>query len=293
MSNSTGEGEGAAPPEETKQATGGAAAPGAPSGTAIADKSKAEVKHADVALAKGDQSKDALKRKLEELSAQLDALASEVVVAGEWGIFCTGSEVANGAQQPGIYAVLSRAYSSLAAEKPVEVEQALLEGRAALNCALCDQWLWRVNNQYGLLPILFTVFFTAATYQFVFGVMLGLSIPEAIKHPAFAGMIGAVLRSLYWLHFQIGKGLLRPRWFMSFIATPIIGVILGWIVSLLIGALALLASGNANVQTDWRTVSLLAAFAGFKWEWAIAWLEDSAKAIQARIKEKPSAKPKG
>lgn len=229
-------------------------------------------------------------RKL-ELARKLNDLASEVVVADEWGVFCK-EEAADGSQQPFVYKVLARAYAALGAGKPEEVEQALLEGRAALNGALCCKWLWRINNQYGVVPILFTALFALATYYFIFLVGLRLDLPEAIRHPAFAGMIGAVLKSLYWLQFQTGKGLLRPRWFTSFIVTPLIGAILGWIVSLLIGAIALLASSGSAVRTDWKTVSLLAALAGFKWEWALGWMEESAKALQARFKEKPSAKPK-
>jgi hypothetical protein len=223
-------------------------------------------------------------RKL-ELAQKLNALASEVVVADEWGIFCKERAASGGLQQPFVYQVIARAYMALAAGKLEEVEQTLLEGRAALNRALCGQWLWRVNNQYGVLPILFTALVTLATYHLIFHVGLGIDLQEAIKNPVFAGMIGAVLKSLYWLQFQTGKGLLRPRWFTSFIVTPLIGAILGWVVSLLIGAVALLASSGSAVQTDWKTVSLLAAFAGFKWEWALGWMEESAKAFQARFKD--------
>jgi len=230
-------------------------------------------------------------RKL-ELARKLNDLASEVVVADEWGIFCKEKAAADGLQQPFVYQVLARAYSAMAVGKPEEVEQALLEARAELNRALCGQWLWRVNNQYGVVPILFTALFTLVVYYVVFQVALGLDLPAIKHHPAFAGMIGAVLKSLYWLQFQIGKGLLRPRWFTSFIVTPLIGAILGWVVSMLVVAVALLASSGSAVKTDWRTVSLLAAFAGFKWEWALGWMEESAKAIQARFKEKTPSKPK-
>jgi hypothetical protein len=226
-----------------------------------------------------------------ELARDLNNLASEVVVADEWGIFKDAEPGTGAHEPPRIYQTLAAAYQALAAGKLEEVEIALLAGRAGLNRAQNSDRAWRINNHFGLLPILFIAFSTLLVYRFVFQGWLGVEGADIITHAAFAGMVGAVLRSLYWLQFQTGKGLLRPRWFTTFIVAPPIGAIFGWLVSLLVKTAAQAVSKGA-VETDWKTVSLLAAFAGFKWEWALGWLEETAHSIQARTKDKTPAKPK-
>ena len=226
-----------------------------------------------------------------ELARDLDNLASEVVVADEWGLFKDARREAVAEQPPHIYQTLALAYQALAAGRLDEVEIGLLTGRAALNRAQNGDRVWQLNNHFGFLPIVFIAFSTLLVYWFVFQRWLAISGADIITHAAFAGMVGAVLRSLYWLQFQTGKGLLRPRWFTSFIVAPPIGAIFGWLVSLLVKAAAQAVSKGA-LETDWRTVSLLAAFAGFKWQWALGWLEETARSIQSRMKDKTPAKPK-
>jgi hypothetical protein len=226
-----------------------------------------------------------------ELARDLNNLASEVVVADEWGIFKDAEPGTGAHEPPRIYQTLAAAYQALAAGKLEEVEIALLAGRAGLNRAQNRDRAWRINNHFGLLPILFIAFSALLVYRFVFQWWLGIEGRDIVTHAAFAGMVGAVLRSLYWLQFQTGKGLLRPRWFTTFIVAPPIGAIFGWLVSLLVKTLAQAVSKGA-VDTDWKTVSLLAAFAGFKWEWALGWLEETARSIQARTRDKTPTKPK-
>ena len=226
-----------------------------------------------------------------ELARNLNNLASEVVVADEWGLFKDARREAVAEQPLHIYQTLALAYQALAAGRLDDVEVGLLTGRAALNRAQNGDRVWQINNHFGFLPIVFIAFSTLLVHWFVFQRWLAVSGPDIITHAAFAGMVGAVLRSLYWLQFQTGKGLLRPRWFTSFIVAPPIGAIFGWLVSLLVKSAAQVVS-KGTVETDWRTVSLLAAFAGFKWEWALGWLEEAARSVQTRMKDKTPAKPK-
>ena len=232
---------------------------------------------------KTDQCK--LDERKEELDQSLSSLASEVLVADEWGIFKSGGSK----EKPAIYGQLTRASNALEAGKFDDAEAEILNGWEMLNNAQNANWVWRMNNRFGILPIFFTAMSAVLTYLFVFRIWLDLDRMSVIHHAAFAGMVGAVLRSLYWLQFQTGKGLLRPRWFTTFIVAPPIGTILGGLIYLLIKA-SVQAVSKDIVNTDWPTISLLAAFAGFKWEWALEILEEAAKSVQARIKEKTPAK---
>lgn len=229
----------------------------------------------------------------QELEQDLNNLISEVVVADEWGIF-KNTNTQTGIPQPSAMdELLAQAREALAAGKLKEAEAAILRGRQALNHAQITNWGWAINNQFGLLPILITALFALLTYRVVFRMWFGLDGMNLVHHAAFAGMVGAVLRSLYWLQYQTSKGLLRPRWFVTFIVAPPLGAILGWLVSLLVRvSVQAVTAGKDSVNTDWRTISLLAAFAGFNWEWALGILEEAAKSTLARIREKTPSKTK-
>ena len=44
------------------------------------------------------------------------------------------------------------------------------------------------------------------------------------------------------------------------------------------------ASGAGTIQAESNAVSFIAAFAGFKWDWAMTWLQDAVKSLQAQKK---------
>jgi hypothetical protein len=228
-------------------------------------------------------SKDAkLDQDKQKLAQSLDELAGEIVVADEWGIF-------GNAQPPAIYVALDLAYETLAVGKPEQAQAAILNVQAALNQAQNASWSWQIQNRFGLPSILLVALSTLVTYDLIFWPKFWFDWTKVIEHATFAGMVGAVLRSLYWLQFQAGRGVFRPRWFVSLLVAPPIGIMLGWLVSLLINAAAQ-AVNKGTVNADWRTICLLAAFAGYNWEWTLEWLEEAANSIRSRIKEKAVAK---
>src|SRR5207248_10849950 len=87
----------------------------------------------------------------------------------------------------------------------------LLQGRAALNRAQ-SRWWYVANNRFGILPIVLTAAGTLIIYWVLFIYLLNLSFFETAHHPVFWGLVGAVLKSLYWLQQKTNRGLLRPRW---------------------------------------------------------------------------------
>jgi len=230
-----------------------------------------------------------LKERQDQLEQELNDLENEVIVAGEWGIFPERKTEAGAPQPGGIHSVLADAHKALDDGKLDDAQRAILRGRKELNRAETSSWNWAINNQFGFLAIVLTALSTLLIYKFVFQMWLGLRGMNLLHYAAFAGLVGAILRNLYWLQYQTNRGLFRPRWFTSFIVAPPIGAILGWLVSLLV-KVTVQAVSKDSVETDWRTISLLAAFAGFNWNWALRVLEDAAKSTLERVKGKSSAK---
>jgi hypothetical protein len=211
------------------------------------------------------------------------ALSSEFAIAQEWGLF-KGDKGDQSSTQ--LLGWLEKASAAIFANDLATANNALLHGRAILNQAQLDGSLWYiVNNRFGFLPILFTAISSVVAFVVVFQLILKLSISECLHNPAFLGLAGSILKSLYWLQYQTNKGLLRPRWLTSFIIGPFVGVLLGAISSLIVNVGFKLAAGSAQATPDWRTVGLVAAFAGFNWEWALVKFQIGAEAVATRAFE--------
>jgi hypothetical protein len=223
-------------------------------------------------------------RKLVEQNLQ--ALGSEFAVAQEWGLFPSK----NGAANDDADTILKRIEAAGAAIKGndlITANTSLLDGRAILNRVHSARPYWFLgNNRFGILPLVMTFVSGAATYALVFLWFLGLTVPQMLHHPVFYGWVGAILKSLYWLQYQINKGLLRPRWFTYFMIAPPIGVILGGIAALVVNVGFQIADAGAHGNADWKTVALVAAFAGFNWEWALEKFRIGADAVSSRFFDK-------
>jgi hypothetical protein len=197
----------------------------------------------------------------------LSSLASEFAVAQEWGLFPQKNGTENKTVEE-ILASLKTAGAAIKANDLIAANESLLVGRAALNGVQSQKW-YVANNRFGFIPIVFTAAGTGVIYWFLFIYLLNLSFIETTHHPVFWGLIGAVLKSLYWLQQKINRGLLRPRWFTYFIIAPFVGVILGAIATLLLRVGVRLANKSATAVPDWETAAIVAAFAAFNWEWAL------------------------
>jgi hypothetical protein len=217
----------------------------------------------------------------------LNRLKSEFAIANEWGVFPKDSAPDRESSKQAILSAITQASASLAAGDFDRADTWILSGRAALADAQNSRPIWFFgNNRYGVLPILFTAASGALAYWGVFVWYLELPVHDVIRHPAFLGLCGAILKSLYWLQFQINKGLLRPRWFAYFIVAPFVGVLLGGVAGLIVLTGLKLADGNTAARPDWKSVGLAAAFAGFNWEWALEKFRYSAESLVSRSGEK-------
>src|SRR6266487_410494 len=214
----------------------------------------------------------------------LNSLGSEFAVAQEWGLFPQkdGAENKTAAE---ILASLKAAGDAIKASDLIAANASLLQGRAALNGVQSQRW-YVANNRFGIVPILFTACGSVFLYWFVFIYVLNLSFSQVTHHPVFWGLAGAVLKSLYWLQQKTNRGLLRPRWFTYFIVAPFVGVILGAIATLLVRVGVRLANKSSASSPDWETVALVAAFAAFNWEWALAKFQIGVESIYSKFADR-------
>ena len=226
------------------------------------------------------------------LTGQLESLGSEFVTASEWGLF--RDDRGGGAKDPlkeRIITALNVARVAATAGDVPSFQTAYLEAKTALNQAEQSRPVWYLgNNRFGLLPLLFTVASAVLVYLIVFLWFLGYGTSELLHSPLFLGFAGAILKSLYWLQYQINKGLLRPRWFAYFLVAPLIGVLLGGLSALAMKVgFKFLETDLRQLALDWRVIGLFSAFAGFNWEWALDKIRYRADALAAAIAQKSNA----
>jgi hypothetical protein len=115
-----------------------------------------------------------------------------------------------------------------------------------------------------------------------------MSDHKDVIHAAIMGLMGAILRSLYWLHVQINKGSLRPRFMATFMVSPFIGCLLGGASYLIVEVSEKVAS-STNSTANTLTVGLFASFAGYNWHWALEKFLIAAEAIAGKGPQKVPA----
>jgi hypothetical protein len=82
------------------------------------------------------------------------------------------------------------------------------------------------------------------------------------------GCVGAVLRGLWWLKERVDVLHFRDSWTIYFLSVPFLGGILGAIVYFLLVGGLLTVTNNVDIMHP-IPIIVLAALAGFNWEWAI------------------------
>jgi hypothetical protein len=93
-----------------------------------------------------------------------------------------------------------------------------------------------------------------------------------VPSPVLAlGVLGAVLRGLYWLQYQVSRRIFRAQFVVAQLAAPWIGLLLGVASYLVIrgGLFTLEASSGhaADITEDHSLLVRVVAFvAGFQWE---------------------------
>jgi hypothetical protein len=140
-------------------------------------------------------------------------------------------------------------------ERLGDAEYSLSLAREAYSKALYSAPLsWRFFNEYaghiwiwlvGLLTVVFFIFY----YQDIFDLQNKLKVGDAAISAVAWGVIGAVLRAMWFLKEKVDERIYRKSWNVFFISVPFLGGMLGAIVYLILFAgLSVLANDINNTD---------------------------------------------
>ena len=135
---------------------------------------------------------------------------------------------------------------------------------------------WRFYNvSGGVVYIYYTALLaifleTTIFYEFVISTAhVGVIPLEA----GIYGMLGGILRGLWWLHKKVEAKSFRRQFLMPFIAGPWLALLLGMFAWALVKAgLLVTGDGAVNPEDAAGTIALI-ILAGFSWEWVMAKLD--------------------
>lgn len=218
------------------------------------------------------------KRK-DEIRKQIDNVAIRLQAGLENGLFEQKKVKEKGPQWTEIQNLVSIARDKLdknLGEAESRQEEALNTYFVAINNAGAK---WRFYGLYAGPIWIFLVGILAATFMFyISGTgdkltdpknLFNLLIPRAAVDATAWGIIGSVLRGLWWLRFNVARNNYRKGWNLHYISSPFIGGILGAIVYILILGGLVSVTNQQLTPTNSLAIIPIAAFAGFNWEWAV------------------------
>lgn len=105
------------------------------------------------------------------------------------------------------------------------------------------------------------------------------------------GALGAVLRSLYWLHLQVGRRIYRSYFSLTHLCAPLIGALFGALAYLLLRAGLLTMGGGAAEEAQNQIFpSAVALLFGFNWEPLLDWVKNLR--VPSKRSDDRSASPK-
>ncbi len=168
-----------------------------------------------------------------------------------------------------------------------EAEQCLSYAKRKLAKKLnSTPFWWKMESLYAgyiwiylasILAIIFFIFFSGINLQD------SLHVTDPAINAATWGVIGAVLRAMWFLKSKMDSRTYRNSYNTYFISIPFLGGILGGLIYLILfGGVLALTGGNINALTNSGTANQtnkspinpltvipFAALAGYNWEWAI------------------------
>jgi hypothetical protein len=134
----------------------------------------------------------------------------------------------------------------------------------------------------GEIWLYLTSFLIVVTILHVFGYYVNLSATSGIPLVAIYavwGVVGGILRGIWYLWVNINRGSYRVEWRIWFISCPFLGGIFGAISYLLIvSSLVIITNDEGTINTP-EAIYFVAVFGGFNWNWFVSLMKSIADAI--------------
>jgi hypothetical protein len=211
----------------------------------------------------------------------IDRVDTWATSAAENGLFKDGEKDSSKSLDP-ILEKLKEARESLKCYNFIQCSDALSKAadhyfRAVDSASIS----WRFLNIYAIHLWIYLVTFLAIIFIFYYFDLdhflhLRAGVTQLSIDAAAWGVIGSLLRGIWWLWKNVNDREYRKTWIVWFISTPFIGGILGAIVYFIITAGLLIVTtddlsnrNNFDEITNPMVVIVFAALAGFNWDWAI------------------------
>ncbi len=215
-------------------------------------------------------------KKLKELTNRIDLLDTMVSTASENGLFNAQNKISLECILNKIKSareVIERCNRPNFAQCEYDLSIAAKLYFTAVNSG---PTLWRFLNIYAIHIWTYLISFLTLLFIFYYYDLNSALLTEfpflgsdsiAIEAVSW-GVIGGLLRGMWWLWKNVNKRQFRKVWIIWFISTPFLGGILGGIAYLLIFA-GLLAVSQTDNKPNSIFVMSIAALAGFNWEWIV------------------------
>jgi hypothetical protein len=108
---------------------------------------------------------------------------------------------------------------------------------------------------------------------------------------ALFGMLGALVRCLYWTTFQANRRTLRRVWVVQNFFAPLVGLILGCVADFVLRS-GLIIVTQGKTEPNPYASGVLAFYAGFNWEWILSLLRKFASQIKTKSNDSKDSSSK-
>jgi hypothetical protein len=218
------------------------------------------------------------------LGANLSLLVTQINYASENGLFV--QDVSKD-KQKGILKALLLAEKALDKNHLEEAATQLYEAKGSFDAAwnlaprdwqtLYERGWWHHLSTF--LGILIAGFLLWVAWP---GTFLGLTTDKTgtFCNAMFLGLLGAVVRCIYWTTIQANQRTLRRVWATQNVFGPLLGMILGAVIYFLLDTTLVVVTGaKAGTSIGPSVTVVLAFYAGYNWEWALDLIQMLAKRL--------------
>lgn len=204
----------------------------------------------------------------------IDQIETRIRTYGEHGLFDDGGQE----DRTAAMLLLGRARDAIERGDTTPAWQYAIEAESLLHrrIGINTKWRWWCLHQLPLtlwLLILFLFLVNWSTGWIPWFPPLSDEVFGVPTAGLVLGALGAILRSIWWLHRQIARERYRLLFLNAHVVSPVIGALFGLFVYLLLRAGLLLLQGGTTDPDELVIAPALAFLAGYNWDWLSAQLD--------------------